>query len=893
MDPIDLLRQRFINRADILANYVTPQNRPCPVQVSDEASLRSCLAAHLGLVSYSEDHVVGGKVIGRKTINRIGAYCPGLDSRTRWLCVDLDGKGHASALKDPLAMAQLTMQRARSYGLEVHLERSGGGRGWHVWCFFDEPISAKDARALGLGLVPTDAPLIGGGVADPDTHKAIEIFPKIESIRDASALGHMVWLPFWGKAPNGCARFYDDTGVDELFDAKLELTESYTASEAVAKLHTDTEEQPDRTEERATRKKVNATAFDDIKWSDWRAMVYERIDITSIYRLTGKKVGGGWLECRAAEGEDKNPSAAVSDGSAADRGLYHDYRNNETLNVIDYIMKYVRTGDSFLEAARWVADQTGCALPAASPRPGRPEEPPPIESLDELAVSSPELFQSEPDEQKEPERLKVNAGSDERDVVRQIWKAMRSASVFNSGDAAVSVRRGEVKPLGPKSFRAISNECIHWHRWKKVGEAFEEHPSRPNDAALAVAHAAPWMARPLRMVTSAPVYSRTGKLISTPGYDGESRVYYAPKRLIVPEVSDNVTTSDLTKAHTLIFGKMLRDFPFADQRSRAHAVAAFLNPMVRLMIDGPTPLYVYSAPASGTGKSLLAGLVPLLHYGWIKTRSLSGRNEEENKKAIHSYLLSDPGGIIFLDNFRGHLEDPVLEAAITSRRFGGRVLGGNDVADPEVLSTWLLTANNPKVNTDTHRRSVVIRLDSGESRPEFRKRESFAIPNLVRWSHENRGDLLWALSTMVQAWLQGGSVESPSSMGSFEQYASTMGGILQANGVDGFLEKKADDVSDDEIELQQFIEQWFEAFEERAVKSSDLLRRLIDRNPELLASRLARMHNDHGRITAIGTTCGLISGRVFKLRDGRKVAVLKRARAYCLNIQTGQQQFLQ
>ncbi|HTP25194.1 MAG TPA: hypothetical protein VMK12_05960, partial [Anaeromyxobacteraceae bacterium] len=81
--------------------------------------------------------------------------------------------------------------------MPVYLERSGGGQGWYLWCFFDPPTPAGKAQALGGALAPKEDPLADGRRADAGVNRGIEVFPKQKSRR--SGFGNLVWLP-GGKA---------------------------------------------------------------------------------------------------------------------------------------------------------------------------------------------------------------------------------------------------------------------------------------------------------------------------------------------------------------------------------------------------------------------------------------------------------------------------------------------------------------------------------------------------------------------------------------------------------------------------------------------------------------------------------------------------------------------
>ena len=217
-----LLRRWFFNRTDRVA-ILAPWGKPCPAV--PEGTLEDLLRAHTGgdaapLVRVACTHARSTTSMEGRF--RLGSYAPALDGTTGWLCIDLDGPGHASALADPDAAARRTLGAFEAAGLPAYLERSGGGAGWHVWCFFAPPIPASEARALGRALAPPDAPLAGGGIADVVKARGIEVFPKQTKIRP-TGYGHAVWLPWWHGAPGGANQFYE-RGSDDVFRVHVPRT---------------------------------------------------------------------------------------------------------------------------------------------------------------------------------------------------------------------------------------------------------------------------------------------------------------------------------------------------------------------------------------------------------------------------------------------------------------------------------------------------------------------------------------------------------------------------------------------------------------------------------------------------------------------------------------------
>jgi hypothetical protein len=57
----------------------------------------------------------------------------------------------------------------------------------------------------------------------------------------------------------------------------------------------------------------------------------------------------------------------------------------------------------------------------------------------------------------------------------------------------------------------------------------------------------------------------------------------------------------------------------------------------------------------------------------------------------------------------------------------------------------------------------------------------------MEWVHANRGELVWSLLTLAQAWVAVGKPRGAVTLGSYESWARVIGGILDVAGIQGFL----------------------------------------------------------------------------------------------------------
>src|SRR5262249_51299283 len=171
---------------------------------------------------------------------------------------------------------------------------------------------------------------------------------------------------------------------------------------------------------------------------------------------------------------------------------------------------------------------------------------------------------------------------------------------------------------------------------------------------------------PLDRLVEAPTFAPDGSLLTTKGYHPAGRVWFhAAPGLHVRSVPAKPSPRQIAEARALLIDDLLVDFPFVDDASRAHALAAILLPFVRDLIPGPTPLHLIEAPTPGTGKGLLANVITIPATGRAATVMAEGQSDEEWRKRITAVLLAGPVFVV-LDNLRRRLDSGALAAAITS-----------------------------------------------------------------------------------------------------------------------------------------------------------------------------------------------------------------------------------
>jgi len=809
---LELLRRYFLCRTDRIA-FLAPWGKPCPADVGEE--LEALLLAHVqgesapkATVRYRNRRGQGA-VAGRF---RVGAYAPAPDGTTKWVCLDFDGGDHADALANPKQTAVETWHRLTQAGIAAYLERSGSGKGWHLWCFFEPPLKAEKARALARALIPEEVTLGTGEVVRTNTGRGVEIFPKQAKV-EKKGYGNLVWLPWWSGAEDGANQFHrpgDQGHLVPYAPAEFETADEARVDAAIAR-HTQPVDSP-------VAQVDEPANTDDQSWREWRKQALAALPLESVYGewLTGRKHSTGWLECRDpwSPTGDRDPSAGVSDGTGqGERGQFHSFISGESLSVFDFLVKRCLAAD-FAESRRQVATLSGVPPPA-----GRAPGP--------AASSSP----------KQPSRPQIRVNNRQlRDIIADGWQAVHAANrppvLFRRADSLARLVLGDGDPhIALADEAAVYGLLARAADWVKVTDDAVVSVSPVRDVARDMLAYPDTALGPLDGVVCAPVFDASGSLISRPGYHAEARLWYHQATdLSLDRMPGSVTAEQVEAAKRLLFEELLVDFPFVSESDRAHAVAAMLLPFVRRMVGGCTPIHLIEAPAPGSGKNLLADVVSLIATGHACEPTTVTSDEDETRKKVTA-LLAKAQPVILLDNVRVGIESAQLSSALTAEVWSDRLLGQNRMIDLPNHATWLVTANNPRLSLEIARRCIRIRMDPQTDRPW--QRVGFRHSPLRDWIRENRPALVRAVLTLVQAWIAAGRPRAGITLGSFESWAGVIGGILANAGIRGFLGNaeelyEAADVEGNE--WREFVAAWWEAHQDHWVAAKDLLELALERD---------------------------------------------------------------
>ena len=199
--------------------------------------------------------------------------------------------------------------------------------------------------------------------------------------------------------------------------------------------------------------------------------------------------------------------------------------------------------------------------------------------------------------------------------------------------------------------------------------------------------------RTLHGVTHTPMMRSDGTILHTPGYDDASGFLYLPDRgLSVRPIPEYPTAEEIRTAVELIMSPVA-EFPFVNDDDRATFIGLEITPAIRPLLSGPYQLGVFTATNPGSGKTLLAQLIRILHGG--VERGEMPRDADELRKSITATLMDTTAPVITFDNLTGVVRSSVLESLLTGPHWSDRWLGQNRQITAPNDRLWLAPGTMP------------------------------------------------------------------------------------------------------------------------------------------------------------------------------------------------------
>lgn len=376
-----------------------------------------------------------------------------------------------------------------------------------------------------------------------------------------------------------------------------------------------------------------------------------------------------------------------------------------------------------------------------------------------------------------------------------------------------------LREVGPDqlSTRILPQKC----RWLRMTKKGWKPGKVSRDLSTAFLNIGNWpTANKLRAFVQHPTLRDDGTLLKDPGYDKQSGLFLTEH--IDIQVKHKPTRDDAIKA----LKKMMHpfhEFKWVDGTvSMVALMSGLFTVGIRHLFDDGVPLFAIDAPRPGSGKTKLVKAISNLWFGRTMATTPYSNDHEEMKKHLASMLLNGDRVVLF-DNVHPavRVNDPTLNALLTSGRVTFRELGTQRMLEFDSSTTFFMTGNNLKIVGDMLRRTIKMQIDPEGLHPANRK---FKIDPLEDYVLAHRAELLSAALTVLTAFFRAGCpvAKGITPIASFERWSGILRNLL--------LWLELDD-------LKECISQGYEQDDE-SLEIEHLLRLLFEM-PELIADGLS------------------------------------------------------
>lgn len=439
------------------------------------------------------------------------------------------------------------------------------------------------------------------------------------------------------------------------------------------------------------------------------------------------------------------------------------------------------------------------------------------------------------------------------------------------GLARVDVKNARIEVL---DLGAAKHELARMVSWQKATQNGLQ-PTNPEEAVVQDLLAHPNPPLPvLNGVRTTPLITKDGRIISEQGYDSETGIYILQRNKDRFPLNVHANQDDAQKSAKLLLDEVLLDFPFADESSQANAMALMIQPIMRQLFEGPSPIFLIDKPIAGSGATMLATVCAWPYLNESLPMKTWTTREDERRKQITSHLMTGQEFYMW-DNISGFVESDSVASVTTSTTFSDRLLGGNKIVNLKNETTWIATGNNPTFSGQLSRRIARIRLQPDTDAPSLR--EGFKHPKLVEYVRQNRKPLAFAVYNIVIAWVNAGKPEfSGKALGSYEDWSRAIGGALEYAGVKGFLsntEMQMAAIDDETARQRELVAAWWAGSQGKEAIPSAILPWVMD--TEIVDEWSHK--NDRGQVSMLGKYLASLVDRVFTIEvHGEKLEVVIR-----------------
>ncbi|MGD1327037.1 toprim domain-containing protein [Pandoraea pnomenusa] len=365
--------------------------------------------------------------------------------------------------------------------------------------------------------------------------------------------------------------------------------------------------------------------------------------------------------------------------------------------------------------------------------------------------------------------------------------------------------------------------AARWEKFDGRSEEFVQIDAPLKFAETYLAREGMWKLRKLVGVVNAPTLRPDGSILDRPGFDEATGLLLEAGSFAFDPIPDQPTKDDAANALARL-DALFDTFPFVNTTDRSVALSAILTACIRRSL--PTaPMHAFSAPAAGSGKSMLVDIAAIIACGRQAAVLSQGRDESEAEKRIGAALLAGDQ-VLSLDNCTLPLDGDLLCQVHTQPTVRLRILGYSELRDVPTNVAMFATGNSLIVQGDMTRRVLLSSLDPQCERPELRE---FSC-NPMGVALAGRANYLRDALTVLRAFHVAGRPRQASALGSFEAWSDWVrGALLWLSNPDPVASMEKARQGDPKREaLRAVMHQWHEAIGSERTTVADLIKRAIE-----------------------------------------------------------------
>lgn len=313
----------------------------------------------------------------------------------------------------------------------------------------------------------------------------------------------------------------------------------------------------------------------------------------------------------------------------------------------------------------------------------------------------------------------------------------------------------------------------------------------------------------IRGLVTTPTFRPDLTLVTSPGFDPESGLYYAPDRALQEWNFRTDANKDRASESLELIFELLKDFPFTHNTEKLNWIATLLTLFLRSSIPGIVPALGIDGNGQSVGKGLLSSMISLIAFGADNASMSVPANAAEWSSKLDSILLK---GTTFqvIDNIVGKFGNDDLASVMTATKRHVRIKGTSNLVDVPIKLLWIFNGNNITLDSDMAQRVMMCRLEHAD--PTSRKQEQFHIQkkygmSILKLLENQRPKYMQACLDIICGWVNAhGGKRKNLVMAKYDEWEAIIGGIFDWIRPDAkFLSGHLEDVVAFDAEREETI----------------------------------------------------------------------------------------